>query len=434
MDSFFQGPGELSGKSDYTIAVLMDIFVTPSYTITMADTISCMDTGLYFHIPFCNRRCGYCDFVTFAGFNRLIPDYFHALEKQVMLFGKGEQVDTIYFGGGTPSLVPADEYKKLFSEIFKYFLVDVEAEITLEANPGTVTEASLAEFREIGFNRISFGMQSARESELELLDRSHLPGDIERALTWARAAGFGNINLDLIFGLPGQSMEDWKYSLHKALDLSPQHLSVYSLIVEEGTPLEKRIKNGILVEPDEDVAADQYDWTCEELDRSGFEHYEISNWAQSTTSQDFRCRHNLRYWRLQSYHGFGCGAVGFISKGITSGQSFLIQNPPWINTYIHQVERAFSSKDENPFLKPISAEYEMETRLFVGFRLLEEGIEPVDFKNRYGLTIENVFGKRLNKLIQDGLIEVAENGQYRLTRSSWLVANRVFREFSSLES
>ncbi len=394
-----------------------------------------MDTGLYFHIPFCNRRCGYCDFVTFAGFDRLIPNYLTALEKQVILIGKGEKVKTIYFGGGTPSLISVDGYKKLFSEIFRHFNVSKHAEITLEANPGTVTPASLIGFREIGFNRISFGMQSAKPSELKMLDRSHAPGDIDKAITWAKAAGFTNINLDLIFGLPGQSVDDWKYSLQYALGLSPKHLSIYSLIVEAGTPLEYRIKKGVLDEPDEDAAADQYEWTCAELDRSGFEHYEISNWAQISKNQDYRCQHNLRYWRLQSYHGFGSGAVGFISNEKNSSRcSMLMQNPPWINQYINKVESSFSSKDETQFFKKVSLDYEMETRLFVGFRLLEEGIDPVDFKIRYGLTIESVFGRRLKRLLKDGLIEIGDNGQYRLKRNAWLVANRVFREFMSVES
>lgn len=394
-----------------------------------------METGLYFHIPFCKKRCGYCDFVTFAGFDRLIPMYVEALKKQVSLVGNGELVRSIFFGGGTPSLIPPDSYESIFKHIHQYFDVTEKAEITIEANPGTVESIKLAEYRKAGFNRISFGMQSANVNELQLLDRLHHPGEVEQAVAWARNAGFENINLDLIFGLPGQTLDDWKYSLLKALKLSPQHLSVYSLIVEEGTPLEKKIKAGVLKEPEEEVVAEQYEWTCATLEKAGYEHYEISNWALTLKDSDFRCQHNLRYWRLRSYHGFGCGAVGFISTEIASGNpSLLMQNPAWINQYIQLVDQAYSKLDVNCFFKPVSSKYEMETRLFVGFRLLEEGIDPREFSLRYGVSVETAFGDKLRNLLSEGYLEITKNGYYRLTRNTWLLANRVFREFASIEA
>ncbi|HEX7555322.1 MAG TPA: radical SAM family heme chaperone HemW, partial [Leptolinea sp.] len=329
-----------------------------------------MNTSLYFHIPFCTRRCGYCDFVTYAGFERLLPAYIDALQKQVQLLSRGQPVHTIYFGGGTPSLVAVSDYQKLFNAIHSGFNVQNLAEISLEANPGTVDQALLDGYRKIGFNRISFGMQSALQNELTLLDRAHLPIDVERAVKFARNAGFENLNLDLIFGLPNQTLHDWQYSLEFALDLLPEHLSLYSLIVEVGTPLAARINQGLLPEPDEDIAAEQYDWSCHRLNKAGFSHYEISNWSKKHNQQDLRCQHNLQYWRLLPYFGFGCGAVGFLpASSHVFDVPTLMHNERTIGRFIQTINSAFLNQNSNQFLTPVSLQYEMETRLFVGFRL-----------------------------------------------------------------
>jgi oxygen-independent coproporphyrinogen III oxidase len=394
-----------------------------------------LKTSLYFHIPFCRQRCGYCDFVTFAGFDRLLPNYLEALKKQVTLMGRGEPVHTIYFGGGTPSLVPAVDYRAIFETIHSSFDVDPTAEISLEANPGTVGMEALAGYRNAGFNRISFGMQSAREDELRLLDRAHSPGEVSKAVENARSAGFDNINLDLIFGLPGQSLDDWKYSLKAALEMSPDHLSLYSLIVEEDTPLAKKIQNHILPELDEDIAAEQYEWSCSLLEEAGYNHYEISNWAKNSSKGDFRCQHNLQYWRLLPYFGFGCGAVGFLPAGWRNDQSssMLMENESWIGKYIQQVNLAYKNRDKNIFLKAVGPAYEMETRLYVGFRLLDEGVKPIEFLDRFKVDIFQVFGPILQKLMDKSLIETLPDGTLRLTRNAWLVANRVFRKFINEE-
>ncbi len=392
-----------------------------------------MEGGLYFHIPFCRRRCGYCDFVTFAGFERLIPAYIQSLMKQVALFSEDIPIHTVYFGGGTPSLVSPDLFMILFDTVRQSFSICDDAEISLEANPGTVTLESLTGYRRAGFNRISFGMQSAQVDELNLLERQHNPEDITNAIHYARTAGFDNINLDLIFGLPGQTLEAWKESLSAALDFHPEHLSLYSLIVEEGTPLARRISAGITDAPDDDVAAEQYEWTCEYLDAAGFDHYEISNWALKQPRRDLRCQHNLQYWRLLPYYGFGCGAVGFLPAGFTwfsSSAPVIMQNPKWIGAYTRQVEEAAKNTSVTDFLETVDADYEMNTFMFTGFRLLQEGINPERFHHRFGKEIDSVFGRSLRKLFDAHLIETAPDGAIRLKRSAWLVANRVFREFT----
>lgn len=359
-----------------------------------------------------------------------------ALESQARLFGGEGSIHTIYFGGGTPSLVPAHDYESLFQVVSQSFSVDADAEITLEANPGTVDMQLLEAYRKVGFNRISFGMQSVVESELHLLDRAHTPEDVTHAVDASRNAGFDNINLDMIFGLPGQTLQDWQRSLKAAVSLSPEHLSLYSLIVEDGTPLANDIDQGCVAPPDDDMAAEQYEWSCRYLQEAGFTHYEISNWAKIEDSRDLRCRHNLQYWRLQPYYGLGCGAVGFLPAGsspFSQGVSVLMQNENWISRYITQLEKASRGKTPSDFLDGVNLDYEMNTFMFTGFRLLEEGVDRVEFTRRFGAEITDIFGTQIDRLTAGGLIETGENGNPRLTRSAWLVANRVFREFAGEE-
>ncbi|GAP23085.1 radical SAM family heme chaperone HemW [Leptolinea tardivitalis] len=391
-----------------------------------------MDSSLYIHIPFCKRRCGYCDFVTFAGFERMIPEYIRAIEKQINLVGEGNQIKTLYFGGGTPSLISPNVYKDVFTCIRNNFFLLPEAEITLEANPGTIDWHSLDEYRKLGFNRISFGMQSAIKNELDLLDRAHTPQELNSAVSLARDAGFANINLDLIFGLPGQKLSDWKFSLEKALELDPEHLSLYSLIIEENTPLALKISQGTIQEPDDDLAAEEYEWSCAFLEKAGYRHYEISNWAKSSQTNDFRCKHNLQYWHLLPYYGLGCGAVGFLPRDscrMSTTSSILMENAKWIGRYIKSINLACESREVFPFIQTVDRSYEISTFMFMGFRLLEEGINPVDFFQRFGVPLDEIVGEKIKQLLSSNLVEISPEGHYRLTRQAWLVANRVFREF-----
>lgn len=356
-----------------------------------------------------------------------------ALKLQVKQVGRGQNIHSIYFGGGTPSLISAELYSNLFSNIRSNFNILEDCEISLEANPGTIDLSLLEGYRMTGFNRISFGMQSARETELNLLDRSHSPVDIEKAVQSAREAGFKNINLDLIFGLPHQSLKDWQYSLESTLQFNPEHLSLYSLIVEDGTPLANQIAQKSVPEPDEDIAAEQYEWSCDRLEKAGFDHYEISNWAKSDLMQDYRCQHNLQYWRLLPYLGFGAGAVGFLPPNSGYGDlAYTMTNERTIWKFIQNVQSKDRSSVVPGYMKPVSLSFEKETLLFVGFRLLDEGINLENYYQRFQCKITDDFGGIIKELEKDKIIEMKKSS-LRLTKKGWLLANRVFREFSSIE-
>ena len=223
------------------------------------------------------------------------------------------KIHTIFFGGGTPSIVPAEFYGQLLKVVRDRFDLDDDLEMSLEANPGTIQAKDLSDYRHLGFNRISLGVQSFQPKELQLLGRIHDNRETIAAIQGIRASGFTNLNLDLIYGLPGQSHADWKETLHQAMDLEPEHLSLYCLTIEEGTPLAESVKAGEIIPLDEDSSADMFELAMEELPKAGFRHYEISNWAKvKSDGVDYRCQHNLQYWRNEEYYGFGAGAHGYI--------------------------------------------------------------------------------------------------------------------------
>ena len=292
--------------------------------------------SLYLHIPFCQRKCPYCDFNTYAGLNRLFEPYTAALVREIELAGASRgrpAVKTIFLGGGTPTVLPARLLRDILDACHRAFDVQPDAEITSEANPGTVDVDRFAALREIGVNRLSMGVQSFDDAELQFLGRIHSADEVETAFNAARLAGFDNINLDVIYGLPGQSPETWRRTLRRALELGPEHFSLYSLVVEEGTPFAEWAEAGRIGYPDSDLAADLYELAEEVLDPAGYVQYEISNWARTvatmpgTRQEDarpakdvsvaplqtgvnphFACRHNLTYWRNEAYLGFGPGA------------------------------------------------------------------------------------------------------------------------------
>lgn len=262
--------------------------------------------GIYIHIPFCRSKCDYCDFYSLAGRDDRMDQYQKALLshiKETAPLAQDFPVDTIYIGGGTPSYYGAKRLKELLSVIRKLYKVEKDAEVTVECNPDSVDVKSLKILRKAGVNRLSMGMQSANACELERINRIHTPQQVNEAATAARKAGFTNLSLDLIYGLPGQTMDSWKATVEHALSLIPQHLSCYGLKVEEGTPLAARVAQGEVL-PDDDQQADLYLWTVGRLERAGYPQYEISNFAKP----GFASRHNLRYWLTQPYIGFGPGA------------------------------------------------------------------------------------------------------------------------------
>lgn len=397
-----------------------------------------MPLSLYLHIPFCTVRCSYCDFNTYAGLESLIEPYTRALAQEVRQIGQAQPagpdrtVHTVFFGGGTPSLVPPAHLGAVLDAIRGSFELLPDAEITMEANPGTVDSDSLSEFRRIGINRLSFGVQSAQPAELRLLDRLHTFEQVEQAVAWARSAGFDNLNLDLIYGLPGQSLAAWQDSLDRTLALEPDHLSLYALSLEFGTPMQAWVRKGLLVEPDADAAADMYEWASEALEGSGFAQYEISNWARLAPGESpgeapprRACRHNLQYWRNQPYLGFGAGAHGF-----AAGSRYSVVRSP--RGYLermaarHPAQYPFSSALEDS--QPVGIDAEMGETMMMGMRLTGEGVREAEFRWRFGVGIAERYPSELQELSEQGLIESTPQ-RARLSRGGRLLANRVFQAF-----
>ena len=384
--------------------------------------------SLYFHIPFCRHRCAYCDFNTYARMDHLIPAYTSALENEIVRVtenaGARLPVHTIFFGGGTPSLLPLERIGGILSICHERFNLFEDVEITLEANPGTVSHQWLLGVRALGVNRLSFGMQSADPAELRFLEREHGLRDVIDAVSWSRDAGFENLSLDLIFGLPGQSLPTWEATLAAALSLHPDHLSLYALTVEEGTPLNRWVERGLVSAPDDDSAADMYDKAIEVLARHGLEQYEISNWALPGRE----CRHNLQYWLDLPYLGFGAGAHGY-ANGVRTA------NVKGIREYIRTVEMGTSGEfPHSPAVHSkvaINVETEMGEVMMVGLRLTERGVVDREFHARFGRHLIDVYEHPIEKLQREGLLEWKDGpgSALRLTRNGRLFGNRVFREF-----
>jgi len=268
--------------------------------------------GLYVHIPFCTAKCGYCDFNSYANHEHMIPSYAGTIVTEASLWRdavRGRPVETIFFGGGTPSLNPVDQMAQIIDGLRSAVDVLPDAEISLEANPGSLETEYLRGLRGIGFNRLSIGVQSFDDEELVSLDRIHSGDDARAAYAAARDAGFENINLDFIYGLSEQPLAKWQQTLEQAIALAPEHLSLYALTIEEGTPLARDVARGRVVAPDPDVQADHYEWTQQRMARAGYDHYEISNWSQPGR----RCLHNLVYWQNREYLGLGAGAHSYLN-------------------------------------------------------------------------------------------------------------------------
>ncbi len=400
--------------------------------------------ALYVHVPFCRARCAYCDFNTYAGLDELMPAYVAAVCREIEAAGErwGRlAVPTVYFGGGTPSILPLDLLAQILHVSRLTFHVSRDAEITLEANPGTVTPAYLRGLRTLGVNRLSLGAQSAHDDELDLLGRIHTWAQVVEAAKWAREAFPLNLNLnlnlnlslnlDLIFGLPAQTLARWRETLEAALELSPEHLSLYCLSVEEGTPLEKRIASGVLPMPDDDLAAEMYELAEEMLARAGFFHYEISNWAkgndqyQMTNDQSQVCRHNLIYWRNEGWLGVGAGAHSWLDGGVLS----LSKGRRWANVRHPRDYIAALESGETPVadVEEIDRRMEMGETMMLGLRLAE-GVSDARFQARFGRELEQVFGAELAELRELGLLEW-DGCVARLTARGRLLGNRVFVRF-----
>ena len=376
--------------------------------------------SLYLHFPFCRVRCAYCDFNTYAGLDDLMAPYARALAREVRQVGASVPADlgpvhTIFFGGGTPSLMPLENYGEIFGALNAAFELAAGCEITLEANPGTVDARYLAGLRALGVNRLSFGVQSSHAWELNLLDRLHTFEDVVEAVRLARAAGFDTLgdgrglNLDLIFALPHQTLPEWQATLLRVLDLEPDHLSLYALSLEQGTPLRSWVQRGLLPLPDPDLAADMYTWAAELLAERGYEQYEISNWAKqpgatsgtdtqsghSPLGPEYACRHNLQYWRNQPYLGFGAGAHGCAGGWRYSN---VLAPAGYISRLAQAVDKPFPFSAATVETTAVSIETAMDETMMLGMRLVREGVRETEFEARFGLGLDARYGRRLRRL------------------------------------
>ena len=390
---------------------------------------TCCVYSLYIHIPFCRSRCSYCDFNTYAGQEHLRAAYVNALCQELHFLASGADkrlhVHTVYFGGGTPSLLSPQQIAQILDTIVRRFILSPAAEITLEANPATVNAVALRTLRRLGINRLSLGVQSAHPDDLRLLERRHDFFAVTRTVAEARRVGFTNLNLDLIFGLPQQPLTRWQQTVKLALGLSPEHLSLYALTLEHGTPLAHWVTRGLIPASDDDLAAEMYLWADARLRAAGFEQYEISNWAQP----GYTCRHNLQYWRNRPYLGVGAGAHGY-ATGIRTvnvltpaGYIRRLTTPPIAS-------RPFPRTPATIEARQLSEADQMAETMMMGLRLTAEGVSRAAFAQRFGRPPEAVYGQEIQRLISLGLLTWENDGnRLRLTARGRLVGNWVFREF-----
>ena len=374
--------------------------------------------SLYVHIPFCHTRCHYCDFNTYAGMLPLREPYVRALLTEIGMAGaltklpggKPRRSRTIFFGGGTPSLLSVSQVSRILDACYNNFAVDEDAEITLEANPGTLSREQLVGLRAAGVNRLSMGAQSFDAELLKTLGRIHSPKDITQAVRDAQAAGFTSINVDFMFGLPGQTMRHWRETIDRALDLHIEHLSLYSLIIEEGTPFYTWTHEGRITPGDEDLCADMYEYADERLHAAGYVNYEISNWSLP----GFQSRHNLTYWHNLPYIGVGAGA--YSSFG---GRRFSNVREP--AEYIRMLKAQQWPEVESETVDKAQA---MSETAFLALRTAQ-GLHLPTFEQRFALPFAQFAGDRLHMVEEAGLLE-REPEWLRLSKRGRLLGNEVF--------
>ena len=378
---------------------------------------------LYVHLPFCRQKCRYCDFASFPDMEGRMEEYVNALirEAEIRLHDVSEPFSTVYYGGGTPSLLPEKLLVKLTNGLKAVYPMDTVNEWTIEANPGTLSASWLDSAVYLGINRISLGMQAAQDHLLKDLGRIHCMRDVEKSVRLAREAGFVNLNLDLIFGLPGQSMADWEETLARAMDLEPEHISAYGLIPEEDTPLWKDLKNGKLNLPDVEVERDMYDILLRKMASGGFRQYEISNFARP----GYECAHNIGYWRQVPYLGLGLSAASMLDMvQDQEGLHYLRRtNTRSLDDYILGVKNQCPVLAEQEKISPADARFET---MMLGLRM-NDGIRAEEFRALHGCSAESCFGGKLRALADRGLVQFRDNS-WRLTREGMDLQNTVLVE------
>lgn len=373
-------------------------------------------TAAYIHIPFCVSKCHYCEFNSYPGLDSIFAQYTQALIAEIdntQRPGSARPLETVYFGGGTPTLLPADYLLGILSAVRGSFGLADEAEVTLEANPGTVDEGKLTLIRNGGFNRISIGVQSFDDEFLEKIGRAHSRRQAMDAYQAARRAGFGNIGIDLIFALPGQTLDHWRSTLDEAIGLIPEHVSLYELTIEEGTRFAAMCAEGKLDLPDEDTQFEMYETAISKLTMAGFEHYEVSNFARP----GYRSRHNQVYWRNEPYYGFGAGATSYVD----GERARRVANP---GSYI---AAACSESDGIEFSERLTGRAVLAETIIQGLRMTE-GIDVSAVDVAYCTDLAQEFAGEISRLTARGLLEEA-GGHFRVTHQGLLLLNDVSREF-----
>lgn len=436
--------------------------------------------GLYLHIPWCPTRCIYCDFNTYVdGDASLKTRYQAALRREISEAGASlgrPALETIFFGGGTPTSLPPDSLIELVETVKNAFKLRPGAEVTVEANPGTLSVDYLRALQQGGINRLSLGVQSFNNNELRFLSRLHDAAAARCAVEQARTAGFDNLSLDLIFNLPEQPLAQWQRNLQAALELGPDHLSLYALIVEPGTPLHRQVSQGQIPPPDDDLAADMYACALDTLGTAGYSHYEISNWARTGGEAEWQTpalasAHNLIYWRNQPYLGLGAGAYGTITlsaeiaaqfstaeaaenaeekiknkisapfafSAVQSENKTRVETWRWMNvkrpqTYIERIEAGagLGAAREEKSLEPIDPQTAMAEHMLLGLRLVREGVSGSEFAARFGVTLAERYRQAMVHGLERGLIEwidAPDGPHLRLTRQGRFLANQAVVEF-----
>ena len=433
--------------------------------------------SIYIHIPFCVKKCQYCDFLSAPADSRAQEVYLRALKQEIREQAaryREYEVQTVFIGGGTPTAVPCEKLCEVLKTVFTCYRVNPQAEISMEANPGTVTKEALLSYRKAGINRLSIGLQSTDDGELKLLGRIHTYRDFLQTYRWAQEAGFTNINLDIMSALPGQSVENYKKSLETVLSLRPQHISAYSLIVEEGTPFyEKYGQESEKLQatgekqpdlPSEEEEREMYALTEKLLAAAGYHRYEISNYALPGRE----CRHNLVYWKRGNYVGFGLGAASMVenvrfentrkmqeylaeyagvpdaepvSAGVAQGDEQVLSNEQefslredthseneqvlstWADVNSRETQQIFQGEN----VHPLSPQEQMEETMFLGLRLTE-GVSKAEFHRQFGVSMEQIYGEVIQENIAQGLL-ADEAGYLRLTREGMDLSNYVMAQF-----
>lgn len=373
-------------------------------------------TGLYIHVPFCGSKCNYCDFNSYVGKLDLAEQYFNCMKKEIDLYREEmalNKVGTIFIGGGTPSCVEHRFIGEILSTCRERYNVSEPCEITIESNPGTITHEKLKAYRKYGINRISIGLQAYQENLLKYLGRQHTSEDFTSSVEMAKEAGFDNINADVIFGIPGQTLEDWKKTLDILAELDVTHISAYDLKVEEGTRFGDMLASGKLTEMEDELDREMYHYAIEFLKSKGFNHYELSNFAK----EGYECRHNLIYWNCLEYLGLGAGAHSFL-------QDIRFENQTTVEGYID-----YLSKGQKPVEERYVRDFceKMSEYMFLGLRLIN-GVSKDKFEDRFNQDIFVTYASKIDLLIKKQLVE-ADEKRIRLTNLGLDLANQVFVEF-----